>query len=202
MTIEFQAWAKTPRLNRPMVITEKIDGTNAAIHFQPKPDDVPENEAFCALDREEWFVCAAQSRKRLITPKDDNYGFARWVDENVYELYDALGPGTHYGEWWGNGIQRGYGLKNGDKRFSLFNVNRYAGLSVPSVPALGLVPTLYTGMFTTPSVNQALVDLRDLGSSAAPGFMKPEGIIVYHTAAQSVFKVTIEGDEAPKSLVK
>jgi hypothetical protein len=30
--------------------------------------------------------------------------------------------------------------------------------------------------------------------------MDPEGIVVFHEAAQQMFKVTIKGDEAPKSL--
>jgi hypothetical protein len=40
--------------------------------------------------------------------------------------------------------------------------------------------------------------LRLDGSYAAPGYMKPEGIVVYHTAAKQMFKVTIENDEQPK----
>ncbi len=35
-------------------------------------------------------------------------------------------PATYFGEWWGSGVQRGYGLQKGDKRFSLFNVSRWA----------------------------------------------------------------------------
>lgn len=31
--IEFKAWPKIPRLFRDVIITEKIDGTNAAIHI-------------------------------------------------------------------------------------------------------------------------------------------------------------------------
>ena len=38
------------------------------------------------------------------------------------------------------------------------------------------------------------------GSHAAPGFMNPEGIVVYHTAAGQVFKMTVENDDLPKSL--
>jgi hypothetical protein len=36
------------------------------------------------------------------------------------------------------------------------------------------------------------------GSRAAPGYDKPEGIVVYHTASRSMYKVTLEGDEKPK----
>ena len=30
--------------------------------------------------------------------------------------------------------------------------------------------------------------------------MKPEGIIIYHTAANSMFKITLENDEQPKGI--
>lgn len=199
--IEFKAWPKTPRLNRGMVITEKIDGTNAAVHIARRTDGLRfpglyfnlEYATTVEVDGEHYAV-GAQSRKRLITPQDDNYGFARWVWENAEGLVRALGEGTHYGEWWGSGIQRGYGLQKGEKRFSLFNVNRYADLA-RRVPGLGVVPEIYRGPFNTAEVDYRLECLRQAGSFAAPGFMRPEGIIVFHEAAGQVFKVTCEGDE-------
>jgi hypothetical protein len=36
------------------------------------------------------------------------------------------------------------------------------------------------------------------GSKAAPGFMKPEGIVAFHVAGNIAFKKTIEKDEEPK----
>lgn len=180
--IVFKEWPKTPRLNRGMVITEKIDGTNAAIIVT---DDGR---------------LAAQSRKRLITPgKDtDNYGFAAWAYENAGELVDLLGPGHHFGEWWGSGIQRGYGLTHGEKRFSLFNVNRYKDVTLENVDGLGTVPVLYAGTFSSDRVDATLDDLVQNGSVAAPGFDNPEGVIVFHAAAGSVFKVLAENDDQPK----
>ena len=178
-TVVFRAWPKTPRLFRDMCITEKIDGTNAAIHVTPDGNVV------------------AQSRNRLIYPDADNYGFAKWAEVNAADLAEALGEGIHYGEWWGNGIQRGYGLANGDKRFSLFNIHRYADVSIPEI-GLGLVSVLYQGAFDTDTVVDMLELLVMDGSSAAPGFMRPEGIVIYHEAARSVFKVTCENDEKPK----
>ena len=178
--IEFQPWPKIARLNRDITITEKIDGTNAAVV-------IAEDGAI-----------AAQSRKRLITPEDDNFGFARWAHENGEALFSLLGPGRHFGEWWGAGIQRRYGL--GHKRFSLFNTARYGGVDFSEIPGLGVVPVLYQGRFGQESIDISLEQLANFGSAAAPGFMDPEGIIVFHSAAQQMFKVTIKGDEAPKSL--
>lgn len=177
----FEEFQKIPRLKRNCVITEKIDGTNAQIHI---------------TDEGEMLV---GSRSRYITPKEDNYGFAKWAEANREELL-KLGPGRHFGEWWGSGCQRGYGLTNGEKRFSLFNVGRWSPEDLPL--CVGLVPKLYEGPFSSEIVDSLIEDLRVNGSKAAPGFMKPEGIIVYHAAARSLFKVTLEKDEEPKGTNK
>lgn len=177
MTVEFSEFPKMPRLSREIIITEKIDGTNAQIF-------VPEGDG----------PLLAGSRSRWITPDDDNYGFARWVKHHEDELR-ALGHGRHFGEWWGGGIQRRYGLT--EKRFSLFNVARWAD----ERPACcHVVPLLYRGLFTTTAVDDALADLAANGSKAAPGFMKPEGVVVYHVAGGVGFKKTIEKDEVPKGI--
>lgn len=176
--MDFLEFPKMPRLSREIIVTEKIDGTNAQIAF---------------ADDGEMFV---GSRSRWITPEADNHGFARWARENENELR-KLGPGRHFGEWWGAGIQRGYGLQKGEKRFSLFNVNRWAG----ERPACcGVVPTLYRGDFSTTAVEGALALLRLQGSVASPGFMKPEGVVVFHLAGNFGFKKTLEKDEMPKSI--
>ena len=177
---EFREWPKTARLFREAVITEKIDGTNA-----------------CVIIGEDDSV-TAQSRSRIITSEQDNFGFARWVSTNADALAADLGPGYHYGEWWGSGIQRGYGLVKGEKRFSLFNQPRWADLA-SNVPGLGVVPLLHAGDFSTLMVEKCVDDLRHAGSCAAPGFMKPEGVIVWHAAARVAFKVTLEKDEQPKA---
>ncbi len=173
--VAFEAFPKIPRLNREVVVTEKIDGTNACVRVG------------------EDGVVRAGSRTRWIAPGDDNFGFARWVADHESELR-ALGPGTHFGEWWGAGIQRRYGLN--EKRFSLFNVTRW-GDAATRPACVGVVPLLGRGELHRVTTD-SLALLRDSGSVAAPGFMKPEGIVVYHHASGSMFKVTLEGDDAPK----
>ena len=174
--MEFLEFPKIARLSRECIITEKIDGTNAQVYI------TDEGEIHFG------------SRTRWITPQDDNYGFARWGMEHLDELM-LLGPGRHFGEWWGAGIQRKYGVP--DKRFSLFNVTRW---DTPDRPGCCLVvPTLYRGLFDTAIVAHCLSELESKGSQAAPGFMKPEGIVVYHAAAGIGFKKTIEKDSEPKS---
>ena len=123
----------------------------------------------------------------------DNFGFAKWVQEHSDELRE-LGPGRHYGEWWGSGIQRGYGLPNGEKRFSLFNVAKWADDALrPS--CCHVVPVLYAGMFLTNEIEDCLNRLKVSGSKAAPGFMKPEGVVIFHPQGNVGFKKTIEKDE-------
>lgn len=182
---EFEEFRKIARLNRECVVTEKIDGTNAQIFIEETPDRTA-------------LLMRAGSRTRFLTPDNDNYGFAQWAEENALEL-SKLGPGRHFGEWWGNGIQRGYGLPNGDKRFSLFNTHKWA--ENPDRPACcGVVPILYQGPFDTAFIQGALTLLGARGSYVAP-FMNPEGIVVYHMHANQYFKVTLENDEMPKSKV-
>lgn len=179
MEPEFKAFDKIARLNREVVVTEKIDGTNGLVY-------VPEDDG----------PILAGSRSRWITPEQDNFGFARWVADHAEELR-ALGPGYHYGEWWGSGIQRRYGLT--EKRFSLFNVHRWGDDAVRP-ECCHVVPVLARGELGT-SVRHSLETLRSFGSVASPGFMKPEGIVIFHTASSSLFKVTLEKDEAPKGAV-
>lgn len=171
----FVPFDKIPRLRRNVIVTEKIDGTNALVHIA-----------------DDFATIRAGSRSRWITPDDDNFGFARWVEKNREELL-KLGPGYHYGEWWGAGIQRRYNLA--EKRFSLFNAGRWTADVRPS--CCHVVPVLGQGS-QDEVVEAALQRLREEGSVAAPGFMKPEGIVIYHTAARSLFKVTLDKDSEPK----
>lgn len=173
-TPEFKHWPKIPRLSKEACfITEKIDGTNGIIHISDNGD------------------IRAGSRNRWLTPQSDNYGFCRWVYDNASELR-KLGPGYHYGEWWGLGIQRGYGLN--EKRFSLF-VGRKDGMP----PCVGNVPFIYSGPFSPDKVAQIIDMLCSSGSLAVPGFMKPEGIVVYLKEAAKRYKVLCENDNLHKS---
>lgn len=174
----FVSFGKMARLSRPITITEKIDGTNASILITEDGD------------------LFAGSRTRWITPKDDNYGFAGWAYGNKAELL-RLGPGHHFGEWWGQKIQRAYAMNQ--KVFSLFNVHKWGDPAVRPV-CCDVVPTLYTGEFNDFAIEVSLKNLETVGSFAAAGFMKPEGIVIYHHALGGYFKKTLEDDEKPKGL--
>jgi hypothetical protein len=199
---EFTPWPKTARLFRDIVVTEKLDGTNSAIHIThlaPSTSTAPPaNSSVVGVDGKA-FAVSAQSRRRIITPgkTTDNYGFAGWVYDNAAHLVRLLGEGLHFGEWWGKGIQRGYGLD--ERRFSLFNTERFALTNqLVGGVMVARVPVLYSGTFAEAPICQALTDLGNYGSIAAPGFMNPEGICVYHTQTRNVFKVTLDNNDAGK----
>lgn len=195
---DFVSFGKIPRLSRDMIVTEKIDGTNAQIYNG---------------EDGEFLV---GSRKRWITEEDDNAGFAKWAYEHKDQL-QTLGHGHHFGEWWGCGIQRKYDMD--EKVFSMFNVIRWCDYDdepqriITGNPTqfkfqerlpecVGLVPILYGGPFDLEVVECVLDGLEAMGSAAAPGFMDPEGVVVYHTAGNYMFKKTILHDDVPKGKVK
>ena len=103
--------------------TVKLHGCNAAIGYS-------EGEVFY------------QSRNRIITPEDDNYGFAAWAEENLKpKLLDSIGRSTItgtliiYGEFIGQGIQKGVAVSELPKSFVAFAVS-IDGEEVGSVEAM------------------------------------------------------------------
>lgn len=187
--IEFIEFPKIARLSREITVSEKIDGTNAQILIHPGPLEL-------GLDTQvgtATFIRAG-SRSRWISTADDNFGFAKWVYANAHELV-TLGEGSHFGEWWGSGIQRGYGLPKGEKRLSLFNTDRWSDEKGARPACCHVVPVLYDGMFDPFDASHTLTDLELNGSKAAPGFMNPEGIVIWHTAARTYFKKTADRDQ-------
>jgi hypothetical protein len=67
------------------------------------------------------------------------------------------------------------------------------------VPGLSVVPELWRGIFDTEEIRAVADHLRENGSYAAPGFMRPEGIMVRHSASGQRYKVLLEGDEVSKT---
>jgi hypothetical protein len=184
MTTEFTPFPKIGRLNRETVITEKIDGTNASVFIREAVEELGYTPPILAA-----------SRKRWITPEDDNFGFARWVQEHEEELL-MLGPGHHFGEWYGSGIQRSYGLDH--KRFALFNVGRWTNVKDrPSCCDVARV-IVQSAVFDTMDARYAMNLLREHGSMMNDGYYNPEGIVIYHAQSNQSFKWTFEHDEAGK----
>jgi hypothetical protein len=97
--------------------TVKLHGTNAGIGHT-KEDGI-------------W----AQSRSNIITPEQDNAGFARYVEDNKqvfeeliehvrYNNYDVKDNDAVFifGEWAGGNIQKGVALTQIEKAFFIFDV--------------------------------------------------------------------------------
>lgn len=188
----FEKFRKIPRLFRDVVVTEKIDGTNAVVVVPADPT----------------LPVVFGSRNRWISPGKgtDNYDFADWGTRNADQLREALGPGWHHGEWFGAGIARKYGLT--ERRWALFNssvfqVDPHTGLThkhgngtrnPTALPSnVTVVPVLHRGPMTDQTIAQAIADLRQHGSYVVP-FMNPEGIVVCHLASGQLFKFTLDGD--------
>lgn len=165
--MNFEAFNKIPRIekyNPTVLITEKLDGTNAQIAFD-------ENGKMWVGSRNRWL------QPEGVGPKGcDNFGFAAWCAENEAELR-KLGPGRHYGEWYGHKIGRGYGLS--DRRLALFNARRW-GPHNPNTPACcEVVPVLFFGQENVATVEADVRNrLLGLGSAHVPGFMNPEGAVM------------------------
>ena len=165
--VEFKAWPKIPRENPfKVTITEKLNGTNSCIVIQ------------------QGEIVGVQSRKRFITPDDDNYGFAKWVAENREDLL-TLGDGYHYGEWVGLGIQKNpHCLER--KEFFLFNTFRWNPDNPNRPKCCEVVPTLFVGLLQADTVDACLQELRDCA-----GDETPEGVVVYYHAFRKYTKHTI-----------
>lgn len=165
--MEFKPWPKITRFEnrRYPIFTEKIDGTNA-----------------CIAIGEDGFS-HVQSRNKIITPSDDNYGFAGWVERNKEEVM-KLGKGYHFGEWWGLGIGRGYDQT--EKRFSLFNTLRWHANNPPPA-CIGVVPIL-----PVRSTEEARKFLEENGSVVAPGFRRPEGAVMFDPDTETCFKIIMD----------
>lgn len=176
--MEFKPWPKIPRFHGIFgrcIITEKIDGTNASILVYPKENG--------DLDLK------IGKRTSWITPDNDNFGFARFVENNRDEFL-KLGVGHHFGEWFGNGIQRGYGLR--EKRFALFNSRRWHDGNPNRPQCSESVKELYSGVFSFEVLEEVTEKLRVEGSSQVPGYMSPEGVVVYLQDIDQMVKWTFD----------
>ena len=166
--IEFVGFGKITRDNPFFVtITEKINGTNGCIVIK------------------DGSIVKVQSRRRFITPLDDNAGFAKWVYSNKEEL-ETMGDGNHFGEWAGPKIQKNP-LNLVEKTFFLFNTTRWNEDNQNIPKCCCVVPVLFTGELQPGSVSGWLDRLEDYASEGAT----PEGIVIYYHAFNTYTKHTI-----------
>lgn len=171
MSNEFKPYPKIMNLDRLwMTITQKLHGTNAQV-----------------LVNGNYIVPG--SRTRFLSTSDDNYGFARFVEENRDFLIGMLGDGIHYGEWCGPGINSGEGLK--EKSLFLFNHHKFKDVSLPK--NVFCVPVLFEGPFSHENITKTMQDLKVNGSQIVPGFKKVEGIVIQ--VGKEKFKCVFDKEE-------
>lgn len=182
--MEFEAFPKIERFKGlRLVITQKIHGSNAQVYIYP----VQENQYWDENKQEHivtdgavlidgvFYKLACGSRNRWVTPDTDNFGFATFVYANMEEFIRKLGPGRHYGEWAGPGINSGEGLV--EKKFVLFDYWKFPPeRQLP--PGCVVVPVLYDEICELNQINMAMGQLKTHGSFLIPGYMKPEGIVI------------------------
>lgn len=177
--MQFEAWPKIPRHKGvQVVITEKIDGTNACL--------VVENNK----------IIGCQSRNRIIDRHSDNAGFANWAFDNEERIVNLLGEGRHFGEWAGPNIQQNK-LNLDRKHFFLFNSYLwYEKLNVHEDHGeIKSVPLLYNGDYQDGLIEDIMNRLKYNDFPHQTGYMKPEGIIIFYPQMKSYEKLTFEHTE-------
>lgn len=106
--------AKLPTLT--FIGTEKLHGSCCSFYFS-------RDEVIC------------QSRERIITCEDDNYGFAKFVHKNLVALRAFFPEDTViYGEWAGKGIQNKVAICELEKFFAVFAAKKINGDWVDTSP--------------------------------------------------------------------
>ncbi|MFI6609258.1 RNA ligase family protein [Streptomyces sp. NPDC050507] len=206
-------------------MTEKLDGTNGLVFIQdataPGADAHPLYDVAVSTSHGDYLVRAGSRNRWLaldlpkldgVVPRD-NYGFAAWTRDNADDLV-SLGPGHHYGEWYGHKIARGYGLT--ERRFALFNVGRWRPRTLApedtewwATNHLGqalcpesctVVPTLAVAPFNEVPACVATLErqMHQRHSFAGNGFTRPEGVVIFDTAGRRYYK-HLFGSVGPKS---
>lgn len=165
---DHQMFPKIPRLQKVnVVITEKLDGTNAVIWLSP--------------DKSEMKV---GSRNRWVgdSKLEDNSGFYQFCQENK-EYLMRLHPGFNYGEFMGPKIQGNrYELEK--KELYLFDTRR-AG-EFEDTNTIKVVPHL----MTTPldDLPEHLSKYNNMKSTLNPK-ANAEGVMLYFTELNKYIKV-------------
>ncbi len=173
--VPFESYPKIENIKKIyMSVTQKIHGTNGQIYITCNGKD---------------YNIYAGSRNRWLSLNNDNAGFARFVHDNRHEIVNLLGEGRHFGEWAGEGINTGEGMK--EKKFFLFDWRRWQKMPLPK--GIDSVPVLYTGDWSRQQLEAIMQDLKLNGSRIVPGYMKPEGIVI--NLAGKLYKKVFDEEE-------
>ena len=193
------------------VISEKVDGTNGLIEI---------NEVFPVGEPKEIQIRFG-SRNRYITFNNDNADFANFFRHYEARFKDVAAdiilkelevsgetltecqeqyPLRIYGEWFGSGIQRGYGLK--DKFFMPFSTFYAEKLIEYQVPNIVKPNIMYTGKFNKLTADMCMNTLAIHGSGIIKDYKRPEGIVIHFPKYNFRLKQTFEGSKWEQSIPK
>ncbi len=224
-TANYSSFPSIERLeNIYCIISEKVDGTNGLIEIH-NPGSGCSSEQCTAFpcgvkDCSEEPVIKFGSRNRYITFNDDNAGFANFFRHYEARFKDVAAdivlkelkvsgetltecqeqyPLRIYGEWFGSGIQRGYGLK--DKFFMPFSTFYAEKLIEYQVPNIVKPNIMYTGKFSQEIANTCMQTLTN-GSLVIPEFKRPEGIVIHFPKYNFRLKQTFEGSKWEQNIPK
>lgn len=188
----FEKFSKIRRIDGlKMWVTEKINGTNGQILVDDEAVQI-----LCVGSRGRPILPDVPAARHPVTgrtvrddagkpviPKQvrDNFGFACQVYQDEEWVAEALGPGRHYGEWAGPGIQKNP-LDLPTRLFFLFSrSDRYDTDGLVFIDWLRLVPELYEGPLDFDQVEMIMDDLLEQGTyvaDAGPDARAPEGVVV------------------------
>lgn len=183
---DFKGYPKTPRLEQETVtISEKVDGTNGVLYIhKPHLCDVTNG-----IELSPYVLAGSRSKWLQDEGKKswDNHGFGAWVAEHASELHN-LPAGFHYGEWYGKGINHGYGMT--DRKFMLFNRKRYERLEdLPKCVELETIIEDEVPVYELLSVIDRIKnEVSVKGSYHVPGQAMVEGLIMRFRLSAKVYK--------------
>ena len=212
-TASYPSFSSIERLeNIYCVISEKIDGTNGLIEIQNKANNSNTGS----------MIVKFGSRNRYISFSDDNAGFANFFrhyekkfknmakeiiassyneDSQTDEIPTENYPLRIYGEWFGKGIQRGYGLD--DKYFMPFSSFYAEHMIKAGIPNIMMPNIMYTGKFSLEVVDNCMNCLTS-GSfhNLITNYDNPEGIVIYFPKYNFRLKQTFEGSKWERNITK
>ncbi len=98
LDFDFKPFPKMARLSREILITEKLDGTNAHVNIVPLSEHFLE---WVATSNAEYITVGdmaimAASRNRYLSPSADNFGFAKWCRYFMLECLRAMPSKRYY----------------------------------------------------------------------------------------------------------
>lgn len=178
---EFKAWREIEKFTGiHVIVTEKIHGANCHVNVVSQPDGS---------------LKAIAGKRTSYVGTQGLFGFGEFVTSNEKEICEKLGPGRHYAEWTGAGVNGDYGLKN--KTAVLFNTRHHGPKKAAGVlpDRFDVVPVLYDGPYVQEKIDEVLADLKANGSKFSHGYMRPEGVVLFFPLFNAYKKIVFKPEE-------